>query len=119
MALGAAGLLARQDMAAAFAAKGLWGFLAIGDPGTGNTVANEAAGGSPAYARVSLAGWSAPDANGQITVTVTFNVPAGTYTYAGIATSQSGATRYASGPITSTTYGSQALHTQTFILQVL
>lgn len=118
MALGQQGLTARQDMAAAFAAKALWGFLATADPGSGTSVANEAAGGSPAYARVSLAGWSAPDVNGQITVTVTFNVPAGNYTYAGIALTASGSTRYVSGPIGNNVYGSQALHTQTFILQV-
>jgi plastocyanin len=110
-------LPARQDMAAKFATVGLYGFLCTADPGTGTAVGSEATGGSPAYARKALT-WSAPDASGQITATVTFDVPAGTYTFAGISTASTGSTRYVSGSIGTNTYGAQALHTQTFTLQV-
>lgn len=105
-------LQARQAEAAAYAAQALYAFMCQGDPGTGSTVANEAAGGSPAYARKALT-WSAPDINAQVTATVTFDVPAGTYTYAGVATTASGATQFDSGAIASVTYASQAQHTLT------
>jgi hypothetical protein len=49
----------KQDMAAYYGTEALYAFMATGDPGTGTTVANEAAGGSPAYVRLPIP-WSAP-----------------------------------------------------------
>lgn len=89
----------------------------IADPS--NTGANEASGGSPAYARVATT-WGAA-ANGQVTGSqVTINLPAGTYTHAGLWKSVNG------GPadfidkvaIASTTLGAQGtlLITPTFTM---
>jgi hypothetical protein len=49
----------KQDMAAYYGTKAVYAFMATGDPGTGTTVANEAAGGSPAYVRLPIP-WGAP-----------------------------------------------------------
>jgi hypothetical protein len=111
------GLAERQALAAKFGTDALYGFVATGDPGSGTTVANEASGGSPAYVRKPLT-WSAPDANGQITASATFDVAAGTYTFAGLSSAVSGATQLASTATAAKTYGGQALHTVTFTLRV-
>jgi hypothetical protein len=79
MALATAG----QNAAAAGVA-GVIGFLSLhtGDPST--TGANEATGGSPAYARKAVT-WAAPGSGQAATGTsaVTFDVPAGTYLWVG------------------------------------
>jgi hypothetical protein len=111
------GLAERQALAAKFGTDALYGFVATGDPGSGTTVANEASGGSPAYARKPLT-WSAPDANGQITASATFDLQAGTYTYAGLASSVSGATQLANVATAAKTYTGPAQHTVTFTLRV-
>lgn len=79
--------------------------LFTADPGTTGTVVGEATGGSPAYARKAIT-WSAPT-NGVITATVTFDVPAGTYTYAAVTTSLTGANLIDKLAITSTTFPGQ------------
>ncbi|MBF6449039.1 MULTISPECIES: phage tail fiber protein [Nocardia] len=86
-----------------------------GDPGTSG--ANEATGGSPAYARVATT-WGAAS-NGQVSGSqVTINLPAGTYTYAGLWTAASGGTFIDKVAIASTTLGSQGtlLVTPTFTM---
>lgn len=71
--------------------------LHTADPGT--TGANEATGGSPAYARKAIT-WGATDASGDTVGTeVVFDAPAGTYTHAG----------YWSGDATPVFRGSSAL----------
>ncbi|MFB7719323.1 hypothetical protein [Nocardia sp. NPDC056100] len=83
------------------------------DPGV--TGANEASGGSPAYARVATT-WAAP-ANGQITGSqVTINLPAGTYAYAGLWSAATGGTFIDKVAIAPTTLGAQGtlLITPTF-----
>lgn len=56
--------------------------LHTADPGT--TGANEVSGGSPAYARKTTA-WTAGATDGSITGSqVTFDVPAGTYSWVGV-----------------------------------
>ncbi|MEV6773896.1 hypothetical protein AB0N05_35200 [Nocardia sp. NPDC051030] len=85
------------------------------DPST--TGANEASGGSPAYARVATT-WGAA-ANGAVTGSqVTINLPAGTYTYAGLWTAATGGTFIDKVAIASTTLGSQGtlLVTPTFTM---
>lgn len=87
------------------------------DPGT--TGANEATGGSPAYARVATTWGTA--ANGQISGgPVTINLPAGTYTYAGLWKSVNGGAPdfIDKVAIASTTLGSQGtlLITPTFTM---
>jgi hypothetical protein len=73
----------KQDMAAYYGTKAVYAFMATGDPGTGTTVANEAAGGSPAYVRLPIP-WGAPDSSATIRAVVTFDLPPGLYTYAGL-----------------------------------
>ncbi|WP_216912803.1 hypothetical protein OG225_07355 [Nocardia sp. NBC_01377] len=85
------------------------------DPGTTGT--NEASGGSPAYARIATT-WSAP-ASGQITGSqVTINLPAGTYTHAGLWSAATGGTFIDKVAIASTTLGAQGtlLVTPTFAM---
>lgn len=72
--------------------------LHTGDPGT--TGANEATGGSPAYARKTTT-WSGGASDGTVTGTsVAFDVPAGTYTHLGI---WNGATFVAGFPLAAST----------------
>ena len=83
-----------------------------GDPGT--TGANEISGGSPAYARQQTSWGTA--SNGQIAgLQVTFNLPAGQYTYVGLWTNN-GSTFLDKIAISSTTLGAQGtlLVTPTF-----
>lgn len=87
----------------------------IADPST--TGANEASGGSPAYARVATT-WSAP-ANGQVTGSqVTVNLPAGKYTHAGLWNAATGGTFIDKVAIAETTLGAQGtlLITPTFTI---
>lgn len=67
-----------------------WISLHDGDPST--TGANEATGGSPAYARKQTT-WSAGASDGSIAGSqVTFDVPAGTYTHIGVWTAATSGT---------------------------
>lgn len=80
----------KEALAAEYASLGTWISLHTGDPGT--TGANEATGGSPAYARKQTT-WSAGGSDGVYTGTaVTIDVPAGTYTHIGIHSASSGGT---------------------------
>ncbi|MBF6356515.1 hypothetical protein IU449_18525 [Nocardia higoensis] len=85
------------------------------DPGTTGT--NEATGGSPAYKRVATT-WTAP-ANGQVTGSqVTIDLPAGSYTHAGLWTALTGGTFIDKVAIPATTLGGQGtlLITPTFTI---
>lgn len=106
----------RQSTAADFAAHSAFGFMCTADPGTGTSIANEATGGAPAYARKPLV-WSAPDATATATATATFDLPPGTYAYAGTATTATGATMWDNGQIATVTYSQQAQHTLVFSFQ--
>jgi hypothetical protein len=81
-----------------YKALGNWISLHNGNPGSTSTPANEASGGSPAYARQSttwtVAGSTATGSS------VTFNVPAGTYSYMGLCSASSGNTMVDWAPIT-------------------
>lgn len=69
---------------AALAVSGLGNTISLhtGDPGT--TGANEATGGSPAYARKTTT-WTGGTSDGEVTGSaVVFDVPAGTYTHMGV-----------------------------------
>lgn len=79
----------KNTMLASVFAGTMYASLHTGDPGT--TGANEASGGSPAYARQTFS-WGAAS-NGAVSGgTVTFNVPAGSYAYLGYWTAASGGT---------------------------
>lgn len=80
----------RQELANKYAALGNWIGVTKGAPGAGPAVANEATGGTPAYARKQTA-WTA-GTGGVINGTgVTIDLPAGTYTHGIICSAATGA----------------------------
>lgn len=70
----------KQTMSNYYATLGTWIGAATGNPGSTTTPANEATGGSPAYARVQTT-WTAGSGGVNNGSAVTLNVPSGTYTY--------------------------------------
>ncbi|QKT07924.1 hypothetical protein HUN08_12550 [Gordonia sp. X0973] len=79
--------------------------LYTGNPGaSGNS--NEVTGGTPAYARKQTT-WTSGSGGALSGTSVTIDVPAGTYTYAGIWTAASGGSCIDWVAITSTTLGAQ------------
>lgn len=78
---------------------GDWVSLHTASPGT--TGANEATGGSPAYARQQTT-WTAGASDGAVPGSqVTVDVPAGTYTHFGVWSAASGGTYRDGGPLSS------------------
>ncbi|WP_405137504.1 hypothetical protein [Nocardia sp. NBC_01388] len=103
----------KNAMCTTYSTQGNYISLHTADPGS--TGANEATGGTPAYARVQTTWGTA--ASSQISGSqVTINVPAGTYAYAGIWTALTGGNFVDKVAISSTTLGSQStlLITPTF-----
>lgn len=78
----------------------------------GASAGTEVTGGSPAYARKALT-WGAPS-NGVTTVTVTFDVPAGTTVVgAGVHTALTAGTYLDGGSVTSQAFATQGTYTLT------
>lgn len=105
----------KNSLCTNYASLGTYISVHTADPGS--TGANEASGGSPAYARVATTWGSA--ANSAISGSqVTINLPAGTYTYAGLWSAASGGTFIDKVAISSTTLGAQGtlLITPTFTM---
>lgn len=99
----------KEAIAVAAAALGAYVSIHTADPGT--TGASEATGGSPAYAR-KLTTWTAGSSDGVDTGSaVTFDLPAGTYSYAGLWTS--GGTYISGVAITSFTLSAQGQYVLT------
>lgn len=95
----------KETAALAVTALGGWISLHTGDPGT--TGANEATGGSPAYARKQST-WTGGGSDGVVPGSeVVIDLPAGTYTHFGVWSASSGGTFIGGGVITSTTLGAQ------------
>ena len=96
----------KEALADAYIALGAYVSLHTGDPST--TGANEATGGSPAYARKQTT-WSADavDDGVRAGTEVTIDVPAGTYTHAGLWTAVSGGTFIDKVDITDTVMSAQ------------
>lgn len=95
----------KETVALAYTGIGAYVSLHTADPGT--TGANEATGGSPAYARKQTT-WTGGASDGVVSGSqVTIDVPAGTYTYAGLWTASTGGTFIDKVAITSTTLGGQ------------
>lgn len=95
-----------NSLAAAYAGYGSWVGLATGAPGTTSTPANEASGGSPAYARKNTT-WSAGSTGVQNGTAQTIDVAAGTYTYVLIASNSTGNNMVDNATITSVVMGAQ------------
>ncbi len=95
-----------NSMAAHYAGLGSFVGLATGAPGTSSTPANEATGGSPAYARLATT-WSAGTTGVQNGTAVTLDVAAATYSYMLLASSSSGNNQQDNATITSVVMGGQ------------
>ena len=101
----------KEVAATSITALGSWVSLHTADPG--DTGASEATGGTPTYARQQTT-WTAGGADGVVAgSTVVFDVPAGTYIFAGLWSAVSGGTFIGSTAITSTTLGGQGQITVT------
>lgn len=86
--------------------------LHTADPGT--TGANEATGGSPAYARKSITWNAAAAGNLDSSNAPVFDVPAGTYTHWGLWSASTAGTFYGGGPLSANeTFGAQGTYTLT------
>lgn len=95
----------RQTLANAYAtATNSWISLHTADPGSTGT--SEASGGSPAYARKQTT-WTAATGGVVNGSQVTIDVPAGTYTFAGLWTAATAGTFIDKVAITTTTLGGQ------------
>lgn len=94
----------KNTLATSYGGAGTWISLHTADPGTTGT--SEATGGSPAYARKQTTWGTA--SGGVITGSaVTIDVPAGTYTYAGVWSAVTAGTFVDKVAIASTTLGAQ------------
>jgi len=100
----------RNSLATKYGADAPFGALYTTAPGT--TAGTEVTGGSPAYARKALT-WGAA-ANGTVTATATFDVPAGvTILGAGLHSAATGGT-YLDGVAVSQQFTAQGTYTLTF-----
>jgi hypothetical protein len=106
-------ITARKAMVDALGALAVRVALHTGDPGAANTAANEVTGGTPAYARGTIA-WGAADAGTGVATcsgNVVINVPAGTtVTYISLWNS-AGSVRYLKKSVTSEAFGAQGTYT--------
>jgi hypothetical protein len=79
----------RQSLADQYKTLGAYVALCTGDPGTTASIANEATGGSPAYAR-KLTTWTSSTGGVVNGSAVTIDAPAGTYTHIALCSAVSG-----------------------------
>lgn len=94
----------KNSLAAAYAGQALYAALYSTVPGA--TAGTELSGGSPAYARKQLT-WGTP-ANGVVTATATFDVPAGAnLAGAGVHTAATGGTYLDGATLTTQGFSSQ------------
>jgi hypothetical protein len=96
----------RQTLANTYATVGTWIGVCTGDPGTSSVPANEASGGSPAYARKQTT-WTAGAGGVQNGSAVTIDTAAATYTYILLASAASGSTMVDKAAITSVVMSAQ------------
>lgn len=95
----------KETAATAVTGLGSWISLHTADPGATGT--SEAAGGTPAYSRLQTV-WTAGASDGVVNGSlVTFDVPAGTYSFAGLWSASTGGTFVGSCAISPTTLGGQ------------
>lgn len=101
-------LTAVSKEAAADTIIGLGTYISLHTADPSTTGANEATGGSPAYARQQTT-WSADSTDDGVRAgtQVTIDVPAGTYTHFGLWSASTAGTFVGGGSITSTTLGAQ------------
>lgn len=96
----------RQSLADQYKTLGTWIGVCTGDPGTTSTPANEATGGSPAYARKATT-WSSSTGGVVNGTAVTIDVAAATYTYVLLASGSSGNNMIDKAAVTSVVMSAQ------------
>lgn len=96
----------RQALADAYKALGAYVGVATGNPGTSATPANEATGGSPAYARKQTT-WTSSTGGVVNGSAVTIDVAAGTYTWILLASAASGANMIDTADVTDVVMSAQ------------
>jgi hypothetical protein len=96
----------RQTLSNAYAAIGGYVGISTADPGITPTPANEATGGTPAYAR-KLATWTPATGGVNNGSPVTIDLAAGTYTYGFMASAATGNVMFDKAAIASVTYSVQ------------
>jgi len=102
----------KETLAIAYGNAALYGALYTTAPGA--SAGTEPSGGSPAYARKALS-WTAGGSDGIVSVTVTFDVPAGaTIVGVGVHTAVTGGTYLDGASITSQAFASQGTFQVTF-----
>src|SRR4051794_39080506 len=101
----------KNNLATAYGGNAAFGAVYTTAPGA--SAGTEPSGGSPAYARKPLS-WGAP-ANGVVTATAVFDIPAGT-TVAGVGvhTALTAGTYLDGGAVTSQAFATQGTYTATF-----
>lgn len=85
--------------------------LHTGDPGAANTASNEVTGGSPAYARKTVAWGSAASGAAAPSGNVVFDVPAGTTVTYISGWNSGGTVRYFKKAVTSEAFAAQGTYT--------
>lgn len=102
----------KNTLSDAYKGAALYGALYTTAPG--GSAGTEVTGGSPAYARKSLSGWSA-SSGGVTSVTVTFDVPSGTTVVgAGVHTAVTAGTYLDGASVTSQAFATQGTYQLTF-----
>lgn len=96
----------RQALADAYKVLGTWVGLATGAPGSSATPANEATGGSPAYARKQTT-WTSSTGGVVNGSACSVDVAAGTYTHMILASAVSGANQIDNADVTDTVMSGQ------------
>ena len=96
----------RQALADQYKTLGAYVGVCTADPGTSSTPANEATGGSPAYARKQTT-WTSSTGGVVNGSAVTIDVPAGTYTHIILCSAASGANMIDKADITAVVMSSQ------------
>jgi len=101
----------KNTLASAYGTAAAYGAVYTTAPG--GSAGTEPSGGSPAYARKALS-WGAPSA-GVVTVTVTFDIPAGTTIVgAGVHTAVTAGTYLDGASVTSQNFATQGTYALTF-----
>ena len=102
----------KNSLATKYGTDAPYAALFTADPGTSGTVVGEVTGGAPAYARKAVS-WGAA-ANGVVTGSVTFDVPASTtITFAGVCSAATGANLLDKAAVTSQAFATQGTYTLT------
>lgn len=96
----------RQSLADQYKTLGTWVGVCTGDPGTTATPANEATGGSPAYARKQTT-WTSASGGVVNGTAVTIDVAAATYTFILLGSASSGNNMVDKAAVTSVVMSAQ------------